>query len=393
MCYDAGSRRDPVSRPGLAHLSEHLAFQGPEGRSGGGFPARIESAGGSTQGTTLPDRLCFSAVFPSRELASVLAVEAERMACPLQPQDSEALEVQRRVLLEELRERSQHRVRAVAFEHLHRLLYPPGHPYHRPPVGEPEGIRAATAEDVRSFVTAHFTPRNAVLVLAGDLCTGATAELVRRSFEALPTGRERAREAASDGQPPEGVRYLSVPAAVSPARAYLAWSVPGFGQEGWYLASLLMRGLAAGRSSPLARKLVERTGLAQEVRGHLISMRDASTLVFAATAARGVDGRRLQQALLETADLMLSRGLSAAGLARARKKALSDHYFTAGSLERRADLCASLACYHGAPERLEEEPRRYSEPDQDAVAGFAWRLRQEPARAMLSLVPAQEVAA
>jgi zinc protease len=392
MCYEAGSRRDPASRSGLAHLSEHLAFQGPQCGPDGSFPARIESAGGSTQAVTMTDRLCFSAVFPRRELAAVLAVEAERMACPLHLHDAGTLEIQRRVLLEELRERSQHRLRAVAFEHLHRLLFPREHPYHRPPVGEPDGIRAVTPEDVETFVATRLSPRNAVLVLVGDLPVTA-AELVRRCFEELPGGREGAPEAASGGQLPRGVRRRSMPAAVPQAQAFLAWPVPGFGHEGWYLASLLMRGLAAGRSSPLAQELVGRSGLAQEVHGHLVTMRDASTLVLAATAARGVEGQRLEQGLLETADLLLSRGLSAAGLARARKKALSDHYFAAGSLERRADLCASLACYLGAPERLEEEPQHYLDPDQNAVAGFASRLLHEPERAVLSLTPPIKAAA
>ncbi len=390
ICYRAGSRWDPESRSGLAHLCEHLTFEGPSGGSDSSFAGRIESVGGSTQAVTTTDRLSYSAIFPRRELAAVLAIEAERMSSPPRAADCEALEIQRRVLLEELHERSLQRARAGAFEQIHRLLYPPGHPYHRPPAGEPDGIRAVTAEEVEAFAAAHLVPQNAVLVLTGDLSVDEAAELVRRAFEELPAAAFAPPPASPPLPPPAaaGERHLAIPSAVAQAQVYLAWSVPGFGRDGWHLAALLMRGLAAGRSSPLARELVEAAGLADEVHPYLVTMCDASTLVFAAVGARGVDGPRLERGLLDAVERLLSGGLSAAGLERAHKKALSDHYFAVQRLEWRADLLASLACHLGTPERLEDEPRYYAEPEVEALAAFAAGLWQQADRALLSFVPA-----
>jgi predicted Zn-dependent peptidase len=155
---------------------------------------------------------------------------------------------------------------------------------------------------------------------------------------------------------------------------------------------LLMKGLTAGRSSPLVEELVDRARLAYEVRGALVTMRDASTLVFIAAAAPGIESGRLERGLLDATDRLLSSGLSEADLARARKKALSEHYFSVQCVERRADLCASLECYLEAPERLEDEPQRYLDPDEDAIAAFASELRQHRARATLSLIPYAEAA-
>lgn len=392
MCYDAGSRWDPASRSGLAHLCEHLAFYGPRRTSSGGFPQRIEHVGGWAQAMTMTDRLCFSAVFSRRHLAVVLAVEAERMARPLEPEDEQALEIQRRVLIQELHLRSQTRIHGAAIEQIHRLLFAKEHPCHRPPAGEPDGIRAVTPDDIQAFVTAHYSPRNAVLVLVGDVSIAAAAELVTRTFEALPAGAPRPHQGTSDGQPSRVVRSLRMPAAVAGAHAHVAWSVPGFGQPGWYLASLLMRGLTAGRANALARELIDRTGLAREVRGRIVTMRDASTVVFAAAAAHGVETGLLEQGLVDATDRLLSAGPSTIEVGRARRRALTDHYFLVQNLERRADLCASLSCYLDAPERLEGEPHRYLHPDRDAIAAFADDLRQRPARAILSLIPRTEAA-
>jgi predicted Zn-dependent peptidase len=391
MCYDAGSRKDPASRSGLTHLCEHLAFDGPHPASRDAFAERIESLGGSARATTTNDRLCFSAVVPSRELASVLAVEAERMARPFDVENGDAVEIQRRVLLQELRGRSQSRLRAAAFEQIHRLLFAEDHPYHRPPAGEADGIAAVTLDDVRAFAR-HFAPSNAVLVIVGNVSIAAAAEMVGRAFDDLPAGVEATPEtSASRSSSPSG-RSQRVPAAVSRTLAHVAWSIPGFGQAEWYLASLLVRGLASGYANPLAWELVGRTGLAQEVHGHLLAMRDACTLTFDAVAARGVDNARLEQGLADALDRLLASGLSAAALARARKKTMSEHYIVVQSIERRADLCASLSCYLDAADRVEEEAERYRDADAADVAAFASGLRRQSDRVVLSLVPQAEAA-
>ena len=390
MCYDAGARHDPPSRSGLAHLCEHLAFEGPRLAEDGNGSFERERFRGAARAVTTHDRLCLSTVVPSGELGAVLAIEAERMASPPAPQDDEAFEIRRGVLIRELRERSHALLGAVAFEHLHRLIFPERHPYHRPPAGEPDGIGAITAEDVRAFGARHMAPRQALLVLVGDVSAAAASELVTSTFGALPPGAERPPTIASEAPTRSDPRSLRVPAPVSSAHVYVAWRVAGFAQPGWYLASLLVRGLATGRSSPLAQALVDRTGVAAEVRGHLVSMRDASTLVFAATAGHGVTSGRLEESLTEAMDRLLTSGLSEDALEHARKKALSDHCFAVQTLERRADRCALLGCAFDAPERLEHEWQQYLEPDRRALAGFASTLGH--ACATVSLVPAAEAA-
>jgi predicted Zn-dependent peptidase len=282
----------------------------------------------------------------------------------------------------------------VAFEELHRRLFAPGHPYHRPPAGEPADLRAVTSGDLEAFVSARFSPREALLVLVGDVSPDAAEACVAEAFAGLPAGAEPPAagpgpEAAPGERSPSSAR---VAAPVAEARAYVAWSLSGFGRREWYAAALLMRGLAAGRSSPLARELVERAGLAREVHGHLLNMRDSSTLAFAALQAPGVDPERLEQGLRTAVLGLLERSLSPDDVRRARRKALNDHYCVVQSLDRRVDLAASLAWCLGASERLESEAERYLETGERELADLAARLGRESVHAAVTLVPAREAA-
>src|SRR2546427_14273 len=78
--------------------------------------------------------------------------------------------------------------------------------------GDPDGSRAITGGAFRAFSALRGAPRNALLVLVGDVSVPAAAELVRGTFEALPGGAERPCTAASDVPPPQGPRSLRVPA-------------------------------------------------------------------------------------------------------------------------------------------------------------------------------------
>src|SRR5262249_5281803 len=143
-----------------------------------------------------------------------------------------------------------------------RLIFPDAHPYHHPPAGDVDGIGAIAADEVRRFGAIHFAPQHARLVLVGDISVRDAAALVTKIFGALPSGTETL--GAIDAKAPliKGPRSRRVSAPVASAHTFLAWPIAGFAQDEWYLASLLVRGAATGRSSPLAEALVDQMGLA-----------------------------------------------------------------------------------------------------------------------------------
>ncbi|MEP7024217.1 MAG: pitrilysin family protein, partial [Actinomycetota bacterium] len=195
LWYDVGSRNESPGRTGLAHLFEHLMFQGSAQVSGNGHFELIQGAGGSLNGTTSFERTNYFETMPTHQLELALWLEADRMGSLLAALDQESMDNQRAVVKNERRQRYDNVPYGTAFERLTALVYPDGHPYHHLPIGSMADLDAATLDDVRAFFTANYAPNNAVLAVVGDIDPEQTLAWVEKYFGSI---------AAHDGKAPPG---------------------------------------------------------------------------------------------------------------------------------------------------------------------------------------------
>ncbi len=147
LWYDVGSRHEVKGRTGLAHLFEHLMFQGSGQVKGNGHFELVQGAGGSLNGTTSFERTNYFETMPTHQLELALWLEADRMGSLLAALDEESMENQRDVVKNERRQRYDNVPYGTAFEKLTALAYPEGHPYHHTPIGSMADLDAATLED------------------------------------------------------------------------------------------------------------------------------------------------------------------------------------------------------------------------------------------------------
>ena len=79
LWYDVGSRQEVKGRTGLAHLFEHLMFQGSAQVKGNGHFELVQGAGGSLNGSTSFERTNYFETMPAHQLELALWLEADRM--------------------------------------------------------------------------------------------------------------------------------------------------------------------------------------------------------------------------------------------------------------------------------------------------------------------------
>jgi predicted Zn-dependent peptidase len=259
LWYDVGSRYEVMGRTGLAHLFEHLMFEGSAQVRGSGHVELVQGAGGTLNGSTSFERTNYYETMPAHQLELALWLEADRMGSLLAALDEESLQNQRDVVKNERRQRYDNVPYGTAFERMTALAYPGGHPYHHIPIGSMADLDAVTLDDARAFFRANYAPGNAVLAVAGDIDPEQTRRWAEKYFGSIPScgGKVPPR----DGTLPDviGAELRVEIREKVPVRALMAaYRMPRDGTRECDAAELALTVLGDGMSSRLYNRLVRR---------------------------------------------------------------------------------------------------------------------------------------
>ncbi len=201
LFFRTGSRNEVQGQTGIAHLFEHMMFNGGRKYGPGVFDDLIEGNGGATNGYTTRDFTAYLNNFPREALPVVLDLEADRV---WHLNISEAnLTQERGIVMEERRLRIDNDVEGTMWEQLYLHAYVRS-PYRWNTVGFMEDLRDITLAQARAFFQTYYAPNNAVLVLAGDVEPKPAFALAERLFGSIPRRppppHVDAEEPAQDGE-------------------------------------------------------------------------------------------------------------------------------------------------------------------------------------------------
>lgn len=389
LMYHVGSKDERPGRTGLAHLLEHLLFEGSEHCPKGEFDLLLDRVGGTNNGSTWLDRTNYYEVVPTHALELALWLERERMAHFLPVLDDAMLELQRGVVMNERRQTCENRPYGLADERLHELLFGEGHPYSWPTIGYMDDLAAMSLDDAREFFTRFYTPRNAVLVLAGDVSPEVGLELAHRFFGDLPAGdplpaRPEAGGSHGDGG---GRRSGTLRDRVTLPRVYRAFDVPAYGTAEWVALDVLSYLLSDGESSRLQRRLVREREVALDVDAYLYPTELRGVFGIVGTARSGVEAsvveEEIERVLREVADGRIDDEEVAGAVMRARRDQLS----SLAHVEERAEELAYAATVLGGADALEQVLSTYGRVTSDEVREAAARHLGAEQGAVVTVLP------
>jgi zinc protease len=303
ILYNVGSRDEDEERTGFAHLFEHLMFGGSKNIPNYDIP--VQTVGGENNAFTSPDVTNYYITLPADNVETAFWLESDRMMSL--SFDPNVLEVQRKVVIEEFKQRYLNQPYGDMWLKLRPLAYQK-HPYRWATIGKDiEHIERATMEDVQAFFWRFYRPNNAVMVVAGAVKLEQVKQLAKKWFEGIPAGAPYVRNLEKEPKQNEA-RHLETSAAVPLNSLIKVFHMPGRYEDNFYASDLLSDILGRGKSSRLYSALLKDKNLFNSISASTTSSLDPGLLLIKGNLNPGVTLEEADEAVKELLQEIVATG-------------------------------------------------------------------------------------
>lgn len=368
LLYGVGARNEQYEYTGIAHLFEHLMFEGtPEVPS---FDEPLERAGGENNAYTNNDITNYYISLPKQNAELAFWMESDRM-CNIDLTD-ESVSVQRQVVIEEFKQEHLNRpygdvsllLRPMAFKH---------HPYRWSTIGrKPSHIANVPVEVLRDFYSRYYAPDNAILAVVGNISFEQVVEWSEKWFGAIP--------AKGVGRPtlpvePRQVRqrrktvYRNVPQDA----LYMVFHMGGRCDSDFFPCDVISDVLSNGYSGRLMARLVRKKKIFTKIDAFVSDCIDPGLFSIYGRVAEGVSLEKAEEALWYELQLLQTKLVPKSEIEKVRNRFESEHIFRNLSGENLAGNLA-VAEWRGSAESLIDEVASYRNVTPEEVRSAAREL-------------------
>lgn len=353
ILYDVGARDENPNQTGFAHLFEHLMFGGsvniPE------YDRPLQLVGGENNAFTSNDITNYYLTLPALNIETAFWLESDRMLSLAFSQKS--LDVQKNVVCEEFKQRYINQPYGDVWLKLRPLAYK-NHPYQWATIGkELSHIENAQMADVKAFFNKHYTPQNAILVVAGNVLTDEIKLLAEKWFEPISPGNKYVRNLPLEPEQNDERREI-VHADVPSDSLYIAFQMCEHDSPDYYVSDLISDLLSRGQSSRLYRRLLKEQEMFSEINAYVMGSIDKGLFVVEGKPLPGVSVEVAEAAIWKELVSMADEDVLDYELEKVKNKIESTMAFSEMSILNKA---MNLAYFEllGDAEMINTETERY----------------------------------
>jgi len=289
--YKVGSRNETLGKSGIAHMLEHMNFKSTKNLKEGEFDKIVKSLGGVDNASTGFDYTHYYIKTSSKYLSKTFELFSEVMA-NLNLNDEE-FQRERKVVYEERLWRTDNNPIGYLYFRLFNNAYI-YHPYHWTPIGFKDDILNWSIEDIRGFHKTFYQPKNAFLLVAGDITPEKVFEEAKKYFEDIKN-KSPIPKVHQIEPPLDGDKLIEIKRNSQVDIVAIAFHIPKFDHEDQFALSAYSEILSGGKSGILKEKLINQKSLASEVYAYNMELLDPGVFLMIGICNPGVKPEKLEK--------------------------------------------------------------------------------------------------
>jgi len=377
LWYKVGSAQEVKGKTGLAHLFEHMMFQGSQNVEKEMHFRYVQEAGGTLNGSTSFDRTNYYEKGPSNFLELALWLESDRMGYLLPAMNQEKLDNQKDVVYNERLERYDNQPYGLAWELLITNLYDKIHPYSWSTIGFAEDIKGYSLDDVNEFFSKYYAPNNASLVIAGNFDKDEVISLVLKYFGEIKSGKETAHAFQTRNEFTQN-KFITHEDNVQLERLYLSWLSDCVYSEDDAALDILSDLMSGSKNSRLYKTLVFEKEIAQDVSAFQFSGKYGGHFTIVCTAKPGKSLDDLKNEIFNIIRDLKKNSVSSEELQRSKIGIKSSFVFSLQNLESLADHLNLYNFYLNEPNSFTYDLNRYNDVKKDKISDVVEKYLSKP---------------
>ena len=253
---DVGTRHEDLAHNGVAHMVEHMMFNGTQTRSSKDIVEAIESVGGQMNAFTSREMTAYYVHLLKEDLPLAMDVLSDMLQHPTFP-DAD-LEKERGVIIQEIG-MTNDTPDDLVFDLYQETAYP-GQALGAPILGTASIIEGMAKDTLFDYVHRYYTPKNLVVSAAGNVTHDEMVALSEKLFCDLPKDhKESYKKATYQGGENRTEKELE--------QAHIVLGFHGVAKKDpdFYATMLMSTILGGGMSSRLFQEVREKHGLVYSV--------------------------------------------------------------------------------------------------------------------------------
>ncbi len=287
--YKVGSRNEILGKTGIAHMLEHMNFKSTKNLKEGEFDKIVKSLGGIDNASTGFDYTHYFIKTSSEYLSKTFELFSEVME-NLNLSDEE-FQRERKVVYEERLWRVDNNPIGYLYFRLFNNAYV-YHPYHWTPIGFKEDILNWNIEDIREFHSVYYQPKNAFLLVAGDIEPDTVFEKAEKYFSHIKN-RKNIPTLHQKEPPLDGNKEIEIKRESQVDIMAIAFHIPDFTHKDQITLNAYSEILSGGKSGILREKLINQKALVSEIYAYNMELKDPGVFLTLAMINPGVNPEKV----------------------------------------------------------------------------------------------------